>query len=34
VKSLLSEVLIRVGYAAAVTGLVGVVAVAITTFGA
>jgi hypothetical protein len=34
VKSFMSEVLIRVGYAAAVTGLVGVVAVAITTFGA
>ena len=34
VKSFMSEVLIRVGYAAAVTGLVGVVAVVITTFGA
>ena len=34
VKRLMSEVLVRVGYAAAVTGLVGVVAVAITVFGA
>lgn len=34
VKGFMSEMLIRVGYAAAVTGLVGVVAVAITMFGA
>ena len=34
VKGFVSGVLVRVGYAAAVTGLVGVVAVAITVFGA